>query len=270
MEATTKIVFLWSHPRSVSTAFLRAFMQRDDYITFHEPFAEPGYFGPERIYSYFDNELSEHVEHLDTTYSQIIDEILKAAANKEKKNVFVKDMPRHVVRPGYKSHPENPTMLPIDFLKRCKHTFLIRTPRKAIPSNYRGFVGVNRQFIPDDIGYPELQALFEFLTQVTDTRPALVDAGDLVTEPTAIMRMYCESGINDRFEPSMLEWRSERVQAFDKWAGWHDEAQYSTGFNQIQKKKDNTDDLVLPEDVQQLIERSMPIYEALREFRIRV
>ncbi|CAF3636986.1 unnamed protein product [Rotaria socialis] len=161
-------------------------------------------------------------------------------------------------------------LVPIDFLKRCKHTFIIRTPRKAAPSNYRAFIGVNREFIHDDIGYPELQALFEFLTQLTGTRPALVDAGDLVTEPTAIMRMYCESGINDRFEPSMLEWRAERVQAFDKYAGWHDEAQYSTGFNQIQKKKDNTDDLVLPEDVQQLIERSMPIYEALREFRIRV
>lgn len=270
MEATTKIVCLWSHPRSVSTAFLRAFMQRDDYITFHEPFVEPCYFGPERLYSYFDNELNEHAEHLNTTFLQIIDEILAAAANKEKKNVFIKDMPRHVVRPDYKSHPENPTVLTIDFLRRCKHTFLIRTPRKAVLSNYRGFLGVNREFIHDDIGYLELHALFEFLTRLTGTRPALVDADDLLAEPTAIMRMYCESGIVDRFEPSMLEWKSERVPAFDKWVGWHDEAQYSTGFNQIQKKKDNTDALVLPEDVQQLIERSMPIYEALREFRIRV
>jgi hypothetical protein len=111
MEATTKIVFLWSHPRSVSTAFLRAFMQRDDYITFHEPFSDACYYGPERTYSYFENKLSERAKHLDTTFSKVIEEILKAAANKEKKNVFVKDMPRHVARPGYKSHPENPTML---------------------------------------------------------------------------------------------------------------------------------------------------------------
>ena len=243
-------------------------MQRDDYITFHEPFTDACYFGPERTYSYYDNQLSEYPQYLDTTFSKVIDKILKAAANEEKKNIFIKDMPRHIVRPHYNSHPENPTMLPIDFLKRCTHTFLIRTPQKAVPSNYRGFLGVNKEFIPEDMGYPELQALFEFLTQLTGTRPAVVDAGDLVTEPTAIMRVYCESGINDRFEPSMLEWKSERVPAFDKWPGWHDEAQDSTGFNQVQKTKDKKDDLVLPEDVQQLIEQSMPIYEAMREFRI--
>ena len=53
----TKIVFLWSHVRSISTAFERAFIQREDYITFHEPFGEPCYFGPERIYNYHENNL---------------------------------------------------------------------------------------------------------------------------------------------------------------------------------------------------------------------
>ncbi len=68
----------------------------------------------------------------------------------------------------------------------------------------------------------------------------------------------------------MLEWRAGRLQAFDKWPGWHEEAQHSTGFNQVQKAKDITDDLVLPGDVQQLIEQNMPIYNALREFRMRI
>jgi hypothetical protein len=189
---TTKIVFLWSHVRSVSTAFERAFMQREDYVTFHEPFGEPCYFGPERIYSYYDNELSAHAQYIDATYSQMIEEILKAAASKENKNVFVKDMTRHVVRPGYKSYRENLTVLPIDFLKRCKHTFILRTPEKAVPSLYRAYVGTNQKFIHDDIGYPELQALFEFLTELTGARPPLIEAGELLAEPRAIMQMYCE------------------------------------------------------------------------------
>jgi hypothetical protein len=200
----------------------------------------------------------------------MIEEILKAATNKENKNVFVKDMARHVVRPGYESHPENPTVLPIDFLRRCKHTFILRTPEKAVPSLYRAYVGTNQKFIHDDIGYPELQVLFEFFTELTGARPSLVEAGDLLAEPTAIMQTYCKSAIHDRFEPSMLEWKAERVEAFDKWAGWHEEAQHSTGFNQVQKPKNITDDLVLPDDVQQIIEKSMPIYNRLREFRMRV
>ncbi|CAF3517995.1 unnamed protein product [Rotaria socialis] len=267
---TPKIVFLWSHVRSVSTAFERAFIQREDYVTFHEPFGEPSYFGPERIYSYYDNELSEHAEYLNVTFSQMIEQILKPTTSEEKKNVFVKDMARHVVRPDYKSHRENPTVLPIEFLKRCKHTFILRTPRKSVPSLYRAYVRNNLKFIHDDIGYPELQALFEFLTELTGTPPALVEAGDLVEKPEAIMRMYCESGIGDRFEAQMLEWKAERVEAFDKWSGWHDMAQYSTGFNQCQRATDNNDELILPDDVQEVIEKSMPIYEKLREFKLRV
>ncbi|CAF3388017.1 unnamed protein product [Rotaria sp. Silwood1] len=267
---TTKIVFLWSHVRSVSTAFERAFMQRDDYITFHEPFGEPAYFGPERIHDYFENELSAHAEYLNITYSQIIEQILNAATGKENKKVFVKDMARHVLPPDYRSHPENPTMLPIEFLKRCTHTFILREPGKALTSSYSTFVANNQRFMREDIGYVELQALYEFLTELTGVRPPLIEASELLAEPKAMMQMYCESAIQDRFEPTMLEWKSERVMAFDKWPGWHDSAQYSKGFNQVQKTTNNTDDTVLPDDVKELIEKCMPIYNALREFRMRI
>ena len=267
---TNKIVFLWSHVRSISTAFERVFIQREDYVTLHEPFGEPCYFGPERISSYHDHDLNAHAEYINTTYSQMIDEILNAANNKAKKNVFVKDMVRHILRPDHMLHPENPTTLPIDFLKRCTHTFILRSPEKSIPSLYRVFVTTNQKFVHSDTGYAEMQVLFEFLTTLTGTRPALVEAGDLLSEPTTIMRMYCESAIHDRFEPSMLEWKAERVKTFDKWPGWHDVAQRSIGLNQFEKKKDEMVELVLPDDVQELIERCMPIYRALYEFRIRL
>ena len=263
--ATTKIVFLWSHVHSISTAFERAFIQREDYITFHEPFGEPAYYGPERIYSYYNNELNKHAEYIHVTYSHMINEILTAA---KKKNVFVKDMARHIIRPDYKSYPENPTVLPIDFLKQCKHTFILRKPEKSVPALYREYVTNNKEFIHDDIGYPELQVLFEFLTELIGHRPPLVEADDLLQESKIIMQMYCESAIDEKFESSMLEWKSERVRAFDEWPTSHEQAQYSTGFNQIQKPKDNTKDLVLPNDVQKLLEQSLPIYNKLREFRL--
>lgn len=265
---TTKIVFLWSHIRAVSTAFERAFIQREDYVTFHEPFAEPCYFGPERMYTYYDDELSEHAECINTTYSDIIEKILKAATNGENKNIFVKDMVRHVVRSDYKLHPENPTLLPLDFLKRCKHTFLLRTPEKSIPSLYRVYLKKRKEFIYEETGYPEFQVLFDFLTKVTGSRPALVDASDLLADPKAVMRIYCESAIHDRFEPSMLEWTAGRIKAFEKWPGWYDEAQESTGFNMVQRTTNDIEDLVLPDDMQQLIKESMAIYNRLYEFRI--
>lgn len=266
-----KIVFLWSHVRSLSTAFERSFMQRNDYITFHEPFGEPCYFGPERIYSYYDNDLSAHEKYINTTYSQLIEEILAAANNKDNKKVFVKDMTRHVIRPDYINHPENPTVLPIDFLKRCKHTFILRTPEKSVPSLYRAYVVTKQTFIPEDIGYPELQALYEFLTKLTGSHPSLIEADILLSNPAAVMKTYCEYAIQDCFVPSMLEWKSEGVEAFDKWPVWHDNAQYSTGFNHVSKPNDTAvEEIVIPDDVKELIRQSMPIYNKLCEFSIQV
>lgn len=265
---TTKIIFLWSHVRSISTAFERAFMQREDFITFHEPFGEPCYFGPERIYHYHDNNLSAHSQYLHVTFQQIIDEILTTASNKENKKVFVKDMARHIVLPDYKTSKGNITVLPIEFLQRCKHTFILRTPEKSVRSLYRAYVSTNQDFIPEDIGYPEFQALFEFLTELTGSRPALIDASDLLANPSDIMKMYCEIGIDEEFVPNMLQWNTERVDAFDKWAGWHEQAQYSTGFNQIDKEKVESKEIVLPDDVEKLIVDSMPLYNALRQFRL--
>lgn len=264
----SKIVFLWSHVRSVSTAFERAFMQREDYVSFHEPFGEPCYFGPERIYSYYDNELDAHSQYTHLTFSQIINEILEAADGPNRKKVFIKDMARHVVRPNRDLHPDAPTVLPIDFLKRCTHTFIIRTPEKSVPSLYRAYKMDGKDLIPEDIGYPEVLFLFEYLTKLTGERPAIVEATDLVTEPEKIMRLYCEKGIKDSFESDMLEWKPERIQAFDKWPGWHDVAQYSTGFSKTVPKKASSDELELPDDVKQLIEESMPIYEKLLEYKL--
>jgi len=273
-----KIVFLWCHPRSVSTAFERTFMQRQDYATLHEPFGDPFYFGPERISNYFSDEHCAEHEHAKTTYDMVVNDILNTATNKKK--LFVKDMAYYVIRKDYKSHhTDNPTVLPIDFLKRCHHTFLIRTPEKALPSFYRcctsGECGDYDRFNVDDIGFRELQVLFEFLTKLNGSRPVLVDAADLLSAPEAIMKKYCESAIGDRFEPNMLKWKPEKIAAFDKWEGFHDDAQQSTGFTKPIKAKTNSDNdddhhINLPDFIQEAIKQTMPIYDTLRKFKMLV
>ena len=47
-DATFKPIIAWCHPRSCSTAFERAFLQREDTHTFHEPLGDPFYFGKDR------------------------------------------------------------------------------------------------------------------------------------------------------------------------------------------------------------------------------
>ena len=65
--------------------------------------------------------------------------------------------------------PENPTVLPNAHLDQFHFTFLIRHPRRSIPSYYRctvppldedtGFYG----FMPSEAGYDELRRVFDYL-----------------------------------------------------------------------------------------------------------
>jgi hypothetical protein len=44
-----KPVALWAVPRSISTAFERVFVERDDFEVLHEPFSDAYYYGPDRL-----------------------------------------------------------------------------------------------------------------------------------------------------------------------------------------------------------------------------
>lgn len=63
----------------------------------------------------------------------------------------------------------NPTLIPTSLLMQFHWTFLIRHPRKAIPSYYRCTIPpLSRktgfdEFMPSEAGYVELRRLFEFL-----------------------------------------------------------------------------------------------------------
>ena len=44
-----KPIALWAVPRSISTAFERVFVERDDFEIFHEPFSASYYYSEERL-----------------------------------------------------------------------------------------------------------------------------------------------------------------------------------------------------------------------------
>jgi hypothetical protein len=44
-----KPVALWAVPRSISTAFERVFVERDDFEVLHEPFSASYYYGEDRL-----------------------------------------------------------------------------------------------------------------------------------------------------------------------------------------------------------------------------
>ncbi len=146
----------------------------------------------------------------------------------------------------------NPTVVPLATLGRFHFAFLIRHPRRAIPSYYRccvppqsavtGFDG----YMPNEAGYAELVRLFDFLCERKVVGPAVagrggdddnddddddddedeaqrqgqgqisitvVDADDLLDRPREVIEAFCrETGVD--YTPDMLSWDDPEDQRY--------------------------------------------------------
>ncbi|KAI0388511.1 P-loop containing nucleoside triphosphate hydrolase protein [Xylariaceae sp. FL0594] len=138
----------------------------------------------------------------------------------------------------------NATVVPLSLLSGFHYTFLIRDPRKAIPSLWEcstppkshmtGWHG----FKAEDAGYGDLRRLFEYLFDAgligpgTGNEICVVDADDLLTHPEDVVRRFCDA-VDVPFDKSMLRWESQDAQrrareAFKNWAPFHDAVLKST------------------------------------------
>ncbi|BFZ54313.1 hypothetical protein PYCC9005_001347 [Savitreella phatthalungensis] len=187
-------------------------------------------------------------------------------------------MSQYIVKPSFvrdgsdASKKSNPTVFTDDQLRNLNHSFLIRTPEKSVPSYYRCCIGDKAKetgfdsYDPEEAGYVESVVLYDYLVSIGIT-PAVVDSADLVASPVQVMTRYCES-VAIPYKEGMVEWKAERVESFDKWKGFHDDAQQSTGFKEI--KHDTEQEECWPAIVKDTIKENLPPYEYLRERRIKV
>ncbi|WFC98027.1 hypothetical protein MYAM1_000748 [Malassezia yamatoensis] len=192
--ASTKPIIVWCHPRSCSTAFERAFLQRKDTQIFHEPLGDPFYFGKTRACHRYSEEECKKSSGYDKTIESVALSLLESAKQpreEECRFIFIKDMAQYIFSPEalHELHPEsklfptggaytapkpgdNPTALPTALLQRFQHTFLIRTPEKSVPSYYKctqekaaGF----DFFDPAEAGYKELELLYNWIADPKST-----------------------------------------------------------------------------------------------------
>ncbi|KAF8521108.1 P-loop containing nucleoside triphosphate hydrolase protein [Hysterangium stoloniferum] len=262
---------LWSVPRSTSTAFERAFIERKDTEVLHEPFSEPFYYGPERLSGRYTEAQCSASDAKDVTFSDTLQLILQTQASSDGKLIVVKDMAYYVVRPD-KLHTStsqiNPTVFSDAELKKFRHTFLIRTPAKTLPSYYRATISNCHdfgEFDPSEAGFVELQALMAYTKHLLPKdRLILLDSADLIADPERALRAFC-TGVGIEFEDTMLSWEAKHVSIFDKWKGWHDNAQSSTGFKEVRHEE-----IHLPEIVKNAVDNNMLIYEDLQEYKLRI
>lgn len=299
-------IFAATHPRACSTAFERVFMARRDILECaHEPFGDAFYFGPEFMSDRFRHDAAtrQSSEYRDTTFKSVLERL--EDAEKEGKRLFIKDMAYYLMQPDDKPsqiapslgggvEAGNPTVLPVSILKRFHFTFLIRHPKRSIPSYYRCTIPPLSEItgfdylMPNEAGYVELVRLLDFLIErgiVDKDHITAIDADDLLDKPEQVIREYC-ARIGIDYKPQMLNWTEEdkehAAEMFAKWNGFHDDVLKTNCFqarshaqktSTVESEDKEWLDKYGPEAqklIRQTVDENIPHYEYLKQFCISV
>ena len=210
------IIALWSHPRSMSTAFERIMRARGDLDCLHEPF----------MYDYYINRSTKEMPHFNAmdehprSYDAIRDMILGKA---ERGPVFFKDMSYYVM----------PHVLADDgFFSRVTHSFLIRDPRAAILS----YAKLDPGMLLEEIGLEAQWRQAEAVQQRTGRPPIVVRSEAVQADPEGQMHRYWQAvGLTDR--PQALHWTDPAPADWQQVQGWHGEAMASSTIRPITPEK---------------------------------
>ena len=231
---STGLLFLWSPPRSLSTAFLRMMIERGDHVVIHEPFSSIVVQGHVTI-----------GEDTVTRPEELLDLLVERARHDR---VFVKETTEY------------------DYLNNGgaripavgRHTFIVRDPRAAIASHY----AMNPAMTCAEVGY-EHQAEIARLAYPGPARPVVVVAEDLVADPAGAVADYC-ARVGIPFLAQALSWAPADHRAWSRTRQWHRDAAASSGFraphHEYAHTVDNTPFLA------ECYARQLPHYEFLRSW----
>lgn len=206
------IIALWSHPRSMSTAFERIMRSRGDLDCLHEPF----------MYDYYINRSTKEMPLFDAkddhprSYDAIRDMILARA---EKGPVFFKDMSYYVM----------PHMLADDvFFDRLTHSFLVRDPRASILS----YAKLDPGMLLDEIGLEAQWRHAEAVMTRTGRPPVVMRSESVQADPAGQMARYWRAvGLDQR--PEALQWSDPAPADWQQVQGWHGDVMASSTIRPI-------------------------------------
>ena len=238
-------IAMWSGPRNLSTATMRAWENRPDTVVVDEP-----------LYAYY--LAATGMDHPGR------DEVI--ASQPTDWRVVVRSLTDGDLPDGatisYQKHMTHHVLPDVDLgtLAPLRHAFLIRDPARMIASYLRkreaasfGDFGLERQA--------------EFFAREADRlgrAPPVVDASDVLANPEGVLRPLCVAlGID--WDPAMLAWPAGRRATDGPWAPhWYQAVEASTGFGPPDPPPAD-----LPDEARRLVARCRPYYQRLAVHRIR-
>jgi len=244
MPQTTIVrIAMWSGPRNISTAMMRAFGNRSDSVVIDEPF-----------YAYYLKATGkkhpgadEVIATGETDWRKVMAR-LTGPVPSAKGIFFQKQMAHHLL-------PE----VDREWLSGVTNCFLIRDPREVIASY------IKKQEDPtlDDLGFVQQTEIFQWVCSRTGTAPPVIDARDVLENPKRILELLCDA-VGVEFRESMLSWPPGLRETDGIWAKhWYGEVARSTSFLPYRPKRE-----AVPQRSREIYERCRECYDRLYEHRL--
>jgi hypothetical protein len=256
IESAGMHIAMWSGPRNISTAMMRAWGNRPDTFAIDEPF-----------YAYYLKETgadhpgaAEVIAAGETDWRKIVEQCgtglglprrseAEAGAPTGKKIFYQKQMTHHLL-------PE----VSRDWLREVTNCFLIRDPADVITS----YIKKNREPTVEDLGFVQQAEIFDFVRQQTGSAPPVIDADDVLCDPERMLRLLC-GAIGVEFSDAMLSWAPGPRETDGVWPKyWYAEVECSTAFAPYRERKTE-----VPESLHEVHARCREIYEELYQHRLR-
>ena len=234
---------MWSGPRNISTAMMRAWENRGDTAVWDEPF-----------YAYYLNETgidhpvdSEVIAAGETDWRRVVDRLLGDVPD-ERPVFFQKHMTHHLL-------PE----IDRGWMDAVVNCFLIRDPREVLSSYAR----MRSTVTVEDVGVPQQAEIFDFVKARRGEAPVVLDARDVLEDPRGVLGALCaEVGVT--FTDRMLAWPPGARASDGVWAKhWYRSVHQSSEFQPYVPKT-----RLLPERLESLARECEPHYRWLWEQRL--
>ncbi|MBU6422080.1 MAG: HAD family hydrolase [Gammaproteobacteria bacterium] len=241
MTAPLRIA-MWSGPRNISTAMMRAWENRGDTAVIDEPLyahylLKTGVAHPGR----------EQVLAAQSSDWREVTRTLTGPIPDGKSVWYQKHMTQHVL-------PD----IQLEWLTQLSNCFLIRAPEAVVASFTQ-----NR---PDaalwELGFEQQARLFDYVAEHFGAPPVL-DAEDVLRDPEAMLRALC-TRLDVKFSTRMLHWPAGPRASDGVWAKhWYAAVERSTGFEPYRPKQ-----LKLTAFQARLAEQCRSFYERLWRQRL--
>ena len=230
---------MWSGPRNISTAMMRAWENRSDTVVVDEPLYSPylsrtGLDHPAR---------DEVIASQPSSYDEAVAG-LSAPLPDGRSVHYAKHMTHHLL-------PDDE----IGWVHDFRNILLIRDPAEVVAS----YVKSREACEPDDIGLLQQIRLFAELGGT----PPVIDAADFLRAPEGHLRWICD-WLGIEFTPSMLSWPPGPRDSDGVWAPhWYDAVWASTGFTAYQPRE-----VTLTDHDRAVAEACRPAYQRLWQARV--